>query len=355
MKHHAYISETSTGPPDVVGMTQSELEGFFADLGKEGYRAAQVMKWVHQGLTDTFDGMTNLSKTLRSDLSQRARILRPRVVRDVRSDDGTRKFLMKLEDGLDVETVLIPGDDHDTLCVSTQIGCAMGCRICRTARMGPVRDLTSGEIVSQLLEVRRQVPESRITNVVFMGMGEPLANFDRTVKAVAIMTHPNGPQISWRRLTVSTAGLVPRIPDLGRTVRAKLAVSLNAATDEQRSAIMPINRKYPIASLIRALTNYPLPRRDRITIEYVIIDGFNDSDSDARELVRVLNPIRAKVNLIPLNDGIANDLRKPRPERVLRFQEILMSKSLMAIVRRSRGADIMAACGQLAAKTGESE
>ncbi len=355
MTIHPYRSDTGANPPDMVGMTHSELESFFSDIGKEGYRAGQVMKWLHQGLTDTFDQMTNLSKSLREDLSHRALILRPRVVAESGSEDGTRKFLLRLRDGLSVETVLIPGEDHDTLCVSTQIGCAMGCRICRTARMGHVRDLTSAEIVGQLLEVRRQVPESRITNVVFMGMGEPLANFDQAVRAVRIMTHPNGPQISWRRLTVSTVGFVPRIRDLGNAVRVKLAVSLNAATDEQRNAIMPVNRKYPISTLIEALKNYPLPRRDRITIEYVLIDRFNDSDADARELVRILNPIRAKVNLIPLNDGVSKDLRQPRPERVLRFQEILMSKSLMAIVRKSRGSDILAACGQLAAKKGGSE
>jgi 23S rRNA (adenine2503-C2)-methyltransferase len=336
-------------------MTHPELEDFFSQLGNERYRATQVMKWMHQGLTDTFDGMTNLSKALREDLARRARILRPRLVAVQESEDGTRKFLLELQDGLTVETVLIPGDDHDTLCVSTQIGCAMGCRVCRTAKMGLVRNLTAGEIVTQLLEARRQVPDTRITNVVFMGMGEPLANFDETVRAVRIMTHPNGPQISWRRLTVSTVGLVPRIQDLGNTVRVKLAVSLNAATDRQRNAIMPVNRKYPIAQLMDALKDYPLPRRDRITIEYVLIDGFNDSDADARQLVRVLNPIRAKVNLIPLNDGISDDLRKPRPERVLRFQELLMSKSLITIVRKSRGADILAACGQLASKRRGSE
>ncbi|MFH1116192.1 MAG: 23S rRNA (adenine(2503)-C(2))-methyltransferase RlmN [Pseudomonadota bacterium] len=345
----------NAGPPDIVGMTHTELESFFSHIGKESYRATQVMKWLHQGLTVTFDDMTNLSKALREDLSHRARIDRPVVVAEARSEDGTRKFLLMLQDGRNVETVLIPGEDHDTLCVSTQIGCAMGCRICRTARMGHVRDLTSGEIVGQLLEVRRQVPDSRITNVVFMGMGEPLANLDRTVGAVRIMTHPNGPQISWRRLTVSTVGLVPRIRDLGAAVRVKLAVSLNAATDEQRDFIMPINRTYPISTLIEALKNFPLPRRDRITIEYVLIDRFNDSDADARELVRILNPLRAKVNLIPLNDGVSEDLRKPRPERVLRFQEILMAKSLMAIVRKSRGSDILAACGQLAARRGGSE
>jgi 23S rRNA (adenine2503-C2)-methyltransferase len=341
------------GLPDVVGMTHQEMLEFLEGLGKEQYRAVQVMKWVHQHLTDSFQGMTNLSKAMREELSARALIGLPDLLHVRRSDDGTRKFLLRLKDGYCIETVLIPEEDHDTLCISTQVGCAMGCRICRTGKMGFKRNLTAGEVVSQLLTVRRTLPESRITNVVFMGMGEPLANFSETVKAINILTHPNGPQISWRRLTVSTAGLVPRIRDLGRTVRAKLAVSLNAVTDEQRDAIMPINRKYPLAELLSALKEYPLPRRDRITFEYVLIDGFNDSEADARQLVRLLNPIRAKVNLIPLNDEAAEGLKSPKPAKVLRFQEVLMSRSLMAIVRKSRGRDILAACGQLAAEKGD--
>jgi 23S rRNA (adenine2503-C2)-methyltransferase len=348
--------ESSTHPqaggPDLVGMSHPELETFIADLGKESYRAAQVMKWIHQGLSESFQGMTNLSKALREELASRAYISRPEIVETLRSDDGTNKFLLRLKDGLGIETVLIPGEDHDTLCLSTQVGCAMGCRMCRTSKMGLVRNLTAGEIVSQLLVVRRAMPKSRVTNVVLMGMGEPLANFKETVRAIRIMTHPNGPQISWRHLTVSTAGLAPRIRDLGQEVRAKLAVSLNAVTDEQRSAIMPINSTYPLSELLRALTEYPLPRRDRITIEYVLIHKFNDSDADARQLVRLLNPIRAKVNLIPLNDEVAGDLQSPTPQRVQRFQEILMSRSLMAIVRKSRGRDILAACGQLASEAG---
>ncbi len=334
--------------PDLVGMSPAEMEAFFRDLGKEPYRAAQVMKWIHQGLADTFQAMTNLSKVLREELATQAKLSFPEVVQVQRSEDGTTKFLLGLEDGHRVETVLIPSEDHGTLCVSTQVGCAMGCKICRTATMGFTRNLTAGEIVSQLLTVRKNVPDSRITNVVFMGMGEPLANFDNLVNSIRILTHPNGPQISWRRTTVSTVGLVPRIVELGQTVRVKLAVSLNAVSDEQRDAIMPINKSYPISELMKALKAFPLSRGDRITIEYVLIGGFNDSDADARQLVRLLNPIRAKVNLIPLNDEITGDLKSPKPERVLRFQEILMGRSLVAIVRKSRGRDILAACGQLA-------
>ena len=297
-------------------MTLPELELFISEFGKERYRAVQIMKWIHQGLADSFDGMTNLSKKLREKLSAKARISSPAVETVQISKDTTSKFLLKLDDGSRVETVLIPGEDHDTLCVSTQVGCAMGCRICRTAKMGFFRNLSAGEIASQLLIVRRKVPESRISNIVFMGMGEPLANFGETVRAISIMTHPNGPKISWRRLTVSTSGLIPGIVKLGKTIRVKLAVSLNAVTDDQRNAIMPINRKYPISELLKVLRSYPLPRGDRITIEYVLIDRFNDSDADARQLVRLLNPIRAKVNLIPLNDDVSEEFRSPSPERV---------------------------------------
>lgn len=226
----------------------------------------------------------------------------------------------------------------------------MGCRICRTGKMGFTRNLTAGEIVGQLLEVRRQVPDSAVTNVVLMGMGEPLANLSNTIRAIKIMTNPNGPQISWRRLTVSTSGLVPELFELGQSVRVKLAVSLNAVSDEVRSLIMPINHKYPLDELIAAMRDFPLPKRDRITIEYVLIRGLNDSDSDARTLVKLLNPVRAKVNLIPFNDELSTEFRTPLPARVAAFQDILMSKSLIAIIRKSRGRDILAACGLLASE-----
>ncbi len=334
--------------PDLAGMTLHELEIFLSQFGKERYRAVQIMKWIHQAGADSFELMTNLSKDLRQQLATKSRICQPSLEMIQTSEDNTSKFLLRLDDGSRVETVLIPGEGHDTLCVSTQVGCAMGCRICRTAKMGFVRNLTAGEIVSQLLLVRRQFAQSNIANIVFMGMGEPLANFRETVRAISILTHPNGPKISWRRLTVSTSGLIPGILKLGQTIRAKLAVSLNAVTDDQRNIIMPINEKYPISELLRVLKSYPLGRGDRITIEYVLIDGFNDSDADARQLVRLLNPLRAKVNLIALNENISGEFRRPSPNRVLQFQEILMSRSLLAIIRKSRGRDILAACGQLA-------
>jgi 23S rRNA (adenine2503-C2)-methyltransferase len=337
------------GLPDLVGMTVQELEAFMASYGKERYRSVQIMQWLHQKLAWDFDAMTNVSKALRKELSSQARIARPKLVSVTGSLDGTKKFLFELDDGCRIETVIIPGEQHDTLCISSQVGCAMGCRFCRTAEMGFVRNLEPGEIVSQFLEVRRQDPARAITNVVFMGMGEPLANLDGVVKAIKIFVHPNGPQVSWRRLTVSTSGIVPAIYMLGKTIRAKLAVSLNAVTDEQRNLIMPINKKYPLAELLTAMRNYPLSRGDRVTVEYVLIRGLNDSDADARQLVRLLNTVKAKVNLIPFNDELSKDFKRPEADRVERFQDILLSKSLMAMIRKSRGRDILAACGQLAA------
>ncbi|MGC8602160.1 MAG: 23S rRNA (adenine(2503)-C(2))-methyltransferase RlmN [Desulfomonilaceae bacterium] len=337
---------------DLSGLTLEESQSFFQSLGHESYRATQVMRWIHQGLLVSFDNMTNLSKKLRQQLEVSARIGKLSGIKTLKSEDGVKKFLFGLDDGSKIETVYIPSETHDTLCLSTQVGCAMGCRICRTGQMGFVRNLTAGEIVGQLLEVRRQVPNSAITNVVLMGMGEPLANFSNTVRAINIMSNPNGPQISWRRITVSTSGLVPQIIELGKTVRVKLAVSLNAVSNEVRNLVMPINLKYPLEELLAAMRHFSLTKRDRITIEYVLIKGLNDSDSDARRLVKLLNPIRAKVNLIPFNDELFTEFSAPLPKRVASFQDILMSRSLIAIIRKSRGRDILAACGQLASPKG---
>ncbi|MHB8202344.1 MAG: 23S rRNA (adenine(2503)-C(2))-methyltransferase RlmN [Desulfomonilaceae bacterium] len=335
---------------DLVGLTLEETQTFFHSMGQEKYRAAQVMRWIYQGLSVSFDPMTNLSKELREKLTATARIGRLTTLQVFKSEDGVKKFLFGLDDGSRIESVYIPTQDHDTLCISTQVGCAMGCRICRTGKMGFTRNLTAGEIVGQLLEVRRQILDSAVRNVVLMGMGEPLANLSNTIRAIKIMTNPNGPQISWRHLTVSTSGLVPQMIELGHSVRVKLAVSLNAASDEVRSLIMPINHKYPLNELIAAMTNFPLPKRDRITIEYVLIKGINDSASDARMLVKLLNPVRAKVNLIPFNEELSTEFKTPLPARVAAFQDILMSKSLIAIIRKSRGRDILAACGLLASE-----
>jgi len=333
---------------ELGGLSYSSLQYFLESMGEKRYRASQVMKWIHRKLATSFSQMTDLPKTLRTKLEDEAQIARPRVEAIAIGQDGTKKFLMTMHDGMQIETVLIPNEGYYTLCLSTQVGCAMGCRICRTGKLGFRRNLFAGEIVGQLNEVRRQEPGSNITNVVFMGMGEPLANFNNTVAAIEILTHPLGPQISWRRLTVSTAGLPGQIIQLGQRVRVKLAVSLNAPTNEQRDLIMPINKEHSLDELVPALEKLPLPRGMRITIEYVLIDEFNDSDSDARRLVRLLSHVKAKVNLIPFNEELSEEFRSPKPQRVAAFQDILLSKSLTTIVRKSRGRDILAACGQLA-------
>jgi len=336
------------GATDLGGLTLPELQVFVETIGEKPYRATQLMRWIHGKRATSFEEMTDLSKAFRTVLATKAFVSSPRVLQVSCSQDDTKKFLMALEDGDCIETVLIPGPDYDTLCVSTQVGCAMGCRICRTGEMGFRRNLSAGEIVGQLNEAIRQEPQSNIRNVVFMGMGEPLANFENTVTAVRIMTHPAGHQISWRRLTVSTAGLPQKILELGKELRVKLAVSLNAVTDEQRNHIMPINRRHGIEELVSALEQFPLPRGIRITIEYVLIDGFNDSETDARQLVKLLSRVKAKVNLIPFNDDLSSEFKAPKSAQVARFQDVLLKKSLTAIVRKSRGRDIRAACGQLA-------
>jgi len=324
-----------------------ELEAFLQGMGKEKYRAKQIFKWLYQKGAVSFQEMTNLSKEFRAELEGRARISSLEAAHTEVSSDGTRKYLFILEDGLSVESVLIPDDDRATLCVSTQVGCAMGCRFCLTGEFRLQRNLRCAEIVNQVCAVLKT---ERITNIVFMGMGEPLANFDNVVRAVKIMVSPDGFQISNRRVTVSTSGLVPEIGMLGKAVNVNLAVSLNATTDEQRDILMPINRKYPIARLIEAMKNFPLPSRRMITVEYVLIRGVNDTLEDAKRLVKLLRGIPSKINLIPFNEYEGAAFKAPRQESLDAFHRYLLDRNLTVITRASRGGDISAACGQLRAR-----
>jgi 23S rRNA (adenine2503-C2)-methyltransferase len=323
------------------------LEQLLAGWGHPSYRARQVLKWVYKGVND-FEAMTDISRTFRQELARRFRLGDLEIEQEQASRDGSRKFLLALKDGQGVESVLIPEEGHYTLCLSTQVGCAMGCRFCATARRGLMRNLTAGEMVNQILAARRRSPGDRpITNLVFMGMGEPLANFAALVKALTIITAEWGLNFSPRRLTVSTAGLAPLIPRLGREARANLTVSLNAPDDETRNRIMPLNRRYPLETLLQACRDFPLPRHRRITFAYVMLKDLNDRPDQARRLARLLRGFRAKINLIPFNpDG---DLPfEPSPEdRVLEFQEILRQANYTVLLRESRGRDIQAACGQL--------
>lgn len=337
-----------TEPVDLKDLTPRELEVFLASLGKERFRSRQIMKWMYQAGSLSLDEMTNLSKEFRRGLAGIARIgsLVPEKVQV--STDGTKKALFRLEDGETIETVLIREKNHWTICISTQAGCAMGCAFCLTGTAGFRRNLRPSEIVGQLTAFRFHLPEGPdIKNVVMMGMGEPLLNYDNTLKAIDIMTSDVGLGISRRRVTLSTCGIVPMIRRLGTEACINLAVSLNAPDNATRNLIMPVNRRYPLESLIEACREYPMPRRRRITMEYILIRDVNDSPEQARKLLNLLRGVRCKFNLIAYNEHPESSFRTPSQERITAFQNILAGNNLTAVVRKSKGRDIMAACGQL--------
>jgi 23S rRNA (adenine2503-C2)-methyltransferase len=340
---------------DLKNLGLSELTEFLALFGKERYRSVQILRWLYQKGAQSFDEMTNLSKKFRNELSQVSLIstLAPLHVEQAR--DGTKKFLFELDDGNRVESVLIPDKTRLTLCLSTQVGCAFGCRFCLTGRMGWKRDLTTSEILNQILAVKKTIPgKASITNIVLMGMGEPLANYENTLKALALMGHPDAFKFSSRRITLSTVGLLPQLEQLSKEkISFCLAISLNATDEETRSYLMPINRRYPLNKILGLCKNFPLRPRSRITFEYVLVDGINDSPQDAKRLIKILRGIPSKVNLIPLNEAPEIPFERPSDERVKQFQEILMQGGVTAIVRTSKGREISAACGQLQAKLSE--
>ena len=345
-----------TDKTNLLNLDRRGLAEFFACHGERPFRAQQVVQWIHQYGVDDFDAMTNLGKDLRARLKEIAEIRAPGVSRDQQAEDGTRKWLLGLDAGNGVETVFIPEDDRGTLCVSSQVGCTLACSFCATGRQGFSRNLTVAEIIGQLWQANRLLradpkAERVITNVVFMGMGEPLLNFDNVVTAMRLMLDDFAYGLSWRRVTVSTAGLVPLIDRLRAECPVALAVSLHAPNDALRDELVPLNKKYPIRELLDACKRYTAgePRR-RITFEYVMLDEVNDSLAQARELVRILEGVPAKVNLIPFNPFPQTEYRRSPPERIDRFRDILMQAGLMTITRKTRGEDIDAACGQLAGK-----
>jgi 23S rRNA (adenine2503-C2)-methyltransferase len=341
-----------TSRKDLKNLSLSELEELIRSFGKEKYRSTQILRWLYQKGAHSFDDMTNLSKKFRRELEEVSFISNFHPVRVEEAEDGTRKFLFRLEDGSGVESVLIRDKGRLTLCLSTQVGCALGCRFCLTGKMGWKRNLATSEILNQVLAVREGLEErGSITNVVLMGMGEPLANYENTLKALELMTHPEAFKFSSRRVTLSTAGLLPELEKLSKEeVSFRLAVSLNAPDDETRSRLMPINRRYPLRRLLDLCRNFPLRRRTRITFEYVLLEGVNDSSGDAKRLVRILRGIPSKINLIPLNEAGGIPFKRPSESRVREFQEILMEGGFTAIVRASKGSGISAACGQLQGK-----
>ena len=334
---------------DLKNLSLEGIEALIAGLGKEQYRARQIMRWLYGRGASSFAEMTDLAKELRAELGRMARISSLSPLEEERAPDGTRKYLFGLGDGNQVESVLIPDDGRLTLCISTQAGCAMGCRFCLTGRGGFARDLTAGEILDQILGVVRGLAkDERISNCVLMGMGEPLANYDRVKQALAIMAADLGFGLSRRRITLSTVGLIPQIKRLfAEQVPCRLAISLNATTQKVRSFLMPISRRYPLGDLLAACRGLPLSPRERITFEYVLIQGVNDSEEDAARLVRLIRGIRSKINLIPLNECPGILFRRSREKTVLRFQKVLLEEGYTTIIRESRGGAISAACGQL--------
>ncbi|HSD84569.1 MAG TPA: 23S rRNA (adenine(2503)-C(2))-methyltransferase RlmN [Anaerolineae bacterium] len=344
----------SNSRPNIKSLPREELRTRMALLGLKPYRADQVLKWIYSGYASSFDNMTNIAKSDRTILSEAFVISAPTIAGIEVSSDGTRKFLFQLEDRHTIESVLIPDEDRQTLCISSQVGCRQACRFCLTGSGGFVRDLQASEIADQVLEVSRilkQEGERGITNIVLMGMGEPLANFDEVMKALIIITSEPGLGFSPRRVTVSTDGLVPEIGRLGSSgVKVNLAVSLNATTDEVRDRLMPVNRRYPIKALLDACRRFPLEPRRRITFEYVMLKGVNDTVEDALRLAKLLRGIKCKVNLIPFNPFPGSEFRRPDDAAVRRFQKVLLDRHYTSPVRESRGRDISAACGQLREK-----
>jgi 23S rRNA (adenine2503-C2)-methyltransferase len=339
----------------LVGLTATELSQLMESLGEPSYRGKQIYRAIYARRQFSFEEMTELSTRLRGRLEDVAQISLPQLDTTQISRDGTRKYLLELRDGQKIESVFIPEERRETLCISTQVGCPMDCQFCLTALMGFNRNLTAGEIVGQVLFILNvhergcegQSAVAKPVNIVLMGMGEPLLNFENVTKALVLMADPHGMGISSHRITLSTVGLVPKILMLAEApVIPNLAISLSATTDEVRDRLMPINKKYPIRMLLEACARFPLGTRQRITFEYVLIDGVNDTDADARRLVKLLGQLRSKVNLLPLNLG-NEGLRPSPPERVRQFQELLSSRGISATIRRPRGADIFAACGQL--------
>jgi 23S rRNA (adenine2503-C2)-methyltransferase len=334
-------------------MTLADAEAFAVAQGWSRFRGEQVWRWVHDRGARDFEEMTNLSRELRADLAERAQIGSLKIAEIQTSRDGTRKLRLETRDGQSIESVIIPDGDKTTQCISSQVGCAVDCQFCATAKMGLKRNLDAGEIVDQVYLARRLLdevePGRKLTNLVYMGMGEPLHNYDNLIKSLRILTHDKGAKLGQRRVTVSTSGLVPKLEKLGlEDVRPNLAVSLNAPNDEIRDQIMPINRKWNIGKLLAALKAYPLEQRRRITFEYVLLAGVNDSLRDASQLAKLLRGLKCKVNIIPWNPHPEAPYARPADAVIEAFQMECKRLGLPTYLRRPRGDDIDAACGQLA-------
>jgi 23S rRNA (adenine2503-C2)-methyltransferase len=349
----------AAGRAQLVGLTLAEMQELFAPHNFPAFRTKQVWHWIYQRGVRDFELMANVPKDTRALLAAHYSIDRPAVVAEQRSEDGTIKWLLGMADGQQVEAVFIPEEDRGTLCVSSQVGCTLTCRFCHTGTQPLVRNLGAHEILQQIMYARDVLDEwpkpgqtaadgRELTNIVMMGMGEPLYNYQNVAKALKICMDGDGLAISWKRITLSTSGVVPQIKQCGEELGVRLAISLHATSDEQRSAIMPINNKYPLAELLTACREYPgIDNSNRITFEYVMLAGVNDSDDDARRLVELLKDIPSKVNLIPFNKWPGSDFECSSNNRIHAFSRILGEAGMTAPIRKPRGRDILAACGQL--------
>lgn len=344
------ILKDSDGKVLLKAMTFPELQKWLVEeVGEKAFRAKQIWNWLYVRLVSDIDEMTDLSKATREKLKEKARLDCIEMHDEKIARDGTTKLLWKLDNGAVIESVMIPADKRNTLCISSQVGCAMNCQFCYTARMGLQSNLSTAEIVDQVVQARRHFDAKgiRLTNIVFMGMGEPMHNPDNVFPATEVLCNHDGLDFSTRKVTVSTSGIVPAIERFATESRARLAVSLNATTDEVRDWIMPINRRYPLGVLLEALRNYPYRANERVTFEYVMLDGVNDSMDDARRIVRLTQGIPCKINLIPFNPHSGTEFVSSPRERIEEFQRFLVSKGMGVTVRETRGDDGMAACGQL--------
>ena len=345
---------------NLLDYTSEDLKAFFLERGEKPFRATQIIKWIHQHGVDNFDDMSNVSKKLREELASFAEIRAPEIAIDDKSKDGTHKWLLRLDDGNCIEAVFIPEEGRGTLCISSQVGCALDCTFCSTARQGFNRNLTVGEIIGQLWLAKKILqpnPEDDrvITNVVMMGMGEPLLNFEKVVKAMELMLDDNAYGLSKRRVTLSTSGVVPALDRLKDRIEVSLAISLHAPNDTLRDQLVPVNKKYPIKQLLDSCNRFMQGKanREKITIEYVMLDGVNDSDENARELAILLKDVPCKVNLIPFNPFPETRYKRSSNNRIHRFRDILENAGLIVMTRKTRGEDIDAACGQLAGKVND--
>lgn len=356
------MEQINTGKTDLKDLDQDALIRFAESLGQPGFRGKQIMSWLYRPEVKSFEQMTDLAKVFRKLLAEHSYFSHFEDPIIERASDGCVKFGFRLDDGQIIESVLIPEPDRNTLCISSQVGCAMGCKFCLTASMGFVRNLTPAEIVNQVCAVRdfllsepqeNLIGPDRVTNVVYMGMGEPLNNLQNVITSLSIMTEQKGLDLTGRRITVSTCGIVPKMKILGEESTSNLAISLHAVDDETRNDLMPVNHRYSIDDLLEACRTYPMPKRRRIMFEYIMLAGINDSDKEAHILAKKLRDIPCKINLLPYNENPGLPYKSPSRNRIMAFQNILREANYSVFIRSSRGDDISAACGQLA--SGEKE